>query len=43
MAGREDWIINGFQFGSEKDANQAKSEELKIQSWRRRWTIVIRR
>lgn len=31
MAGREDWIINGFQFGSEKDAQQAKSEELKIQ------------
>lgn len=31
MAGREDWIINGFQFGSEKDAKQAKSEELKIQ------------
>lgn len=31
MAGREDWIINGFQFGSEKDANQAKSEALKIQ------------
>ena len=31
MAGREDWTINGFQFGSEKDANQAKSEELKIQ------------
>ena len=31
MAGREGWIINGFQFGSEKDANQAKSEELKIQ------------
>ena len=31
MAGREDWIINGFQFGSEKDVNQAKSEKLKIQ------------
>lgn len=31
MAGREDWIINGFQFGSEKDAKQAKGEELKIQ------------
>ena len=31
MAGREDWTINGFQFGSEKDAKQAKSEELKIQ------------
>ena len=31
MAGREDWTINGFQFGSENDANQAKSEELKIQ------------
>lgn len=31
MAGREDWIVDGFQFGSEKDAKQAKSEELKIQ------------
>lgn len=31
MAGREDWTINGFQFGSERDAKQAKSEELKIQ------------
>lgn len=31
MAGREEWTINGFQFGSEKDAKQAKGEELKIQ------------
>lgn len=30
MTGRENWTINGFQFGSEKDAKQAKSEELKI-------------
>ncbi len=31
MTGREDWIVNGFQFGSDKDAKQAKSEMLKIQ------------
>ncbi len=31
MAGREEWTIEGFQFGSEKDAKQAKGEELKIQ------------
>ncbi len=31
MAGREDWLIDGFQFSSEKDAKQAQSEQLKIQ------------
>ena len=31
MTGREEWTIEGFQFGSEKDAKQAKGEELKIQ------------
>ena len=43
MAGREDWIINGFQFGSEKDVNQAKSEKLKIQKIQFLKLIVLRK
>lgn len=31
MAEKEEWTVSGFQFGSEKDAKQAKGEELKIQ------------
>lgn len=31
MAETEEWTINGFQFGTEKDAKQAKGEALKIQ------------
>lgn len=31
MADRKEWIVSGFQFGSQKDAVQAKGEELKIQ------------
>ena len=31
MAGRSDWIIEGFQFGTEADANQARSEKERIE------------
>lgn len=31
MAGRSDWIIDGFQFGIEADANQAKNEKERIE------------
>lgn len=31
MAQREDWIVDGYEFGSAKDAAQAKAELLKIQ------------
>ena len=31
MADKEEWIVDGYQFGSAKDATQAKAELLKIQ------------
>ena len=31
MADKEEWSVDGYQFGSAKDASQAKSELLKIQ------------
>ena len=30
MAGRTDWVVEGFQFGTEIDANQAKNEKERI-------------
>ena len=31
MAGRTDWIVEGFQFGTEQDASLAKNERLRIE------------
>ncbi len=31
MAGRTDWIVEGFQFGTEQDASLAKNEKLRIE------------
>lgn len=31
MADKADWVVDGFQFGTEQDANLAKSEKIKVQ------------
>ena len=31
MADKTDWIVEGFQFGTEQDANLAKNEKLRVE------------